>query len=142
MEDEGGEQVFVSNMLQRRLLIGLASSGLLLGLLLAIAGGDAVLWGILLACGAALLDWRLLRFGLEASSTGVTIRNLGRTYVFRWAEVTDLRVDTNSNATSMASCLMVDNTRRNCVQAMGTSSYSRRKVEAMLVEVRRLRTPV
>lgn len=133
-------RVLITNAVQRGLLMGGALLCLVLGTLIAMFEGVAgLVVGSVMAAAAAFIGWRALRFGIEASHETITVRNLGRTYALPWSEVSDLRVEVNSNVTGLAHCLVVHLAHGKPIEAMGTASYSQRKVEAMCTRLERVR---
>lgn len=139
MNEAGTGEVFLTNTAARWLGLGLALLFLFVGTVTASTGASGLVVGVPIAVVAAFVCLRLRRFGLEATSTGITIRNLGRTYALPWSEVSDVRVGATSNATGLVVGLIVDRTQGQPIEAMGTASYSRRKVESMLSRVREVR---
>lgn len=131
--------LLLTNPPARGALAGVLVLFLLIGLATAAAPDGTVVGGAVIAAGAAMLLWRLRRFGLEATNEGLVIRNLARTYSLTWNEVSDVRVETNSNVTGRALCLMVYRVHGKRIASMGTSSLNRQKVEAMLSQLMELR---
>jgi hypothetical protein len=81
---------------------------------------------------------RSIRLGIVVDSEAVTIRNLGRTYVFTWKAITSISNENARNITDAARCVLV-RTDGASVLAKGTASYSRRKVDGYVETLKRIR---
>ncbi len=138
--NETPDQVIVVNAAQRRLLVTVSVLGLALGVVFSLAGGQAVVPGCLMGLAAVLLAWRSSGLGVEATADTVKIRNLWRTYLLVWSDISAVHAERNSNVTGLVHCLVIHRHQAVPIEATGTASYSHRKVDAMKAELDGLRS--
>ncbi len=91
----------------------------------------SILWAIPGVIFGLVLGTRAFRMGVRASRTGLTIRNLGKTYDLAWSEVQSISVGRSSGA----STLLIEERGGGTIVGRGASSYSANQVKTWLGDV-------
>jgi hypothetical protein len=128
--------VHVSNRVGKAAYLALAIWGVLISLTFFVGGGqEALFLSLLIGLPSLFALSRVPRIGLTATDLEVVVRNVGRTYRVPRAQLSAIKVGSGSNSTGLTSALIVERDGSKPITAMGTASYSRSKVEAMLSQV-------
>jgi hypothetical protein len=93
------------------------------------SGVVRAMWVLVWLAAIVMLFVRALGMGVSATTSGLTVHNLGRDYFISWREVASIDAGRSDNISGAVTTITIRRSDGSSLIARGASSYSRRAVE-------------